>query len=704
LRASAVATALAVGTLGAALATPESSHAGTYQVASCGDVWRAQPVRNGFLPFSQGTWGWQRAGQGAGQGGVMTGCDADNPSGYGRGLWAQLSGTWSQRAAASVGWRFVAPPDTTITRYTARFRPWVRPWHSSHNTWGDVSFSNSTQTDPNYDYRMQGSYGPDNSLEERFVSGQPSGGASFIQFTAGCSAPDLSYTCPAGGTNMATMLMQASLVELEDNHSPQIANVSGDFADSRYINAKQSKMGVSASITDRGAGIRDYVLEERNSVNAWWDRLTIPADSNGGRCVIGGGHVLTGLPQGAGLYTVPQPCRTDASGDLEIDTSMLAEGERTLRLTVRDAALNTATVVGQRNVIVDRTAPTVTFEGTPDACTTGSRALVQAEATDATSGVQALQTIVASAKGAKVPVAADGTIECPAESAGPLAVTTTATDKAGNEKSVTRAQTVAVKAAPTPPAPIEDVAVGGGIGDTATVKPADPTPTPVPAPAPAPAPQAPTPAPSPAPNGRGAATAELLACTKKDVVLTEAFPSGKKDVLRGVANARYVGQTVTIVYGAGRKVVSRVPVGIDGSFTATVKAPKGKSSRGDSARYQAIVGGERSSTIKRLRRMYATQAYRTANGGAIYVAGRVTKPFRAGSTVTIQTRSAGCGPNAWHTVKRTKIDARGNYGAQFPVASSEQAVVVRALAKVRPSAKTVRLSRTQSLPTAVQMR
>jgi hypothetical protein len=694
------ATALSVLALGTVAAAPATSSAATFGVVNCGTVYGdGGPPVNGAYPFRDGTSGFQVSPHtNYTQGGRLYSCDdAAGAAPQGKGMRASLEGNYAQASSNRAVWRWKTASDTQLVRYAARFYAKARPYDTSQGryNYGDVYLQHDGQLDPAYDWRVgswttpnyqwQGPYTLDKDLTQAPVA--------HVDFGAACGAADLNHPCHVDAANtIADLNLQGFQAVIADESNPQVSNVSGDLVDGRYWNRT---VGVTASITDKGSGVARTIIQRRAADGSWQDDASQVVDENAGRCV-----PLTGVKvfTEARVYTSSKPCRTDASGDVSIDTSKLEEGERTYRVLVEDAAGNRAALVGPQARVIDRTAPTVSFAGTPDQCAAGTRVAVQGSATDAVAGVQSIQTMVTDAKANKVPVAADGTIECPPEGSGPLVVTTTAVDKAGNEASATRAQTVAVKAAPvvTPQAPA-DGTVGGGTSETPTVKPEAPIAAP-------PAGPAPAPSPAPAPDTRGAAAAELLACSKKGIVLTEAFPSGKKDVLRGVAGAKYVGQTVTVVYGPKRKVVGRIPVGVDGSFTATVKAPKGKGSRGNSARYEAIVAGERSSALKRVRRMYATQVYRTANGGAVYVAGRVTKPFKAGSTVTIQTRAAGCGTSAWSTAKRTKVDARGNYGASFAVGSGEEAVVVRAVGQVQVAGKTVRRSRTQTMPTAVQMR
>jgi hypothetical protein len=695
--------ATGVLTTGAALTAATPSQAGTVAIAQCGDVYDhwGQGFFYGYLPYTDGSYGFQGGGN-AGSGARLDPCNGSTWA-----LNAEMTGSYGQAVGNTVRWRWQAPPDTTISAMNTRYRFQTSDFRGDSGTSGAVGMSHSKTTDPNYimRYNRPGPQGAQVVSDYQTLGAQIPD-ATFVDFWAQCDGVSFGRTCPAQSGDIAQLLIYGATFTVDDTIAPTASSVTGSIADSRYWRGVE---GLTVAASDRGMGVFKAILQQRSSDGTWTDKFTQTLNAQGGKCepTTGAGNRGPYV-----VFTSARPCPLSATGDLDIDTRTVPEGESQWRVLVSDATDNRTTVSAPQSRIIDRTAPKVTFAATPDSCTTGERVIVQGDATDALAGIQAVTTLVVDAAGKKVAVnAADGTIACPAPEAGPLAVTTDATDKAGNTTSVTRAKAVAVKAAPvtpptdpvTPTPPANDGAVGGGnSGITDTVTPIAPetrAPEAPKAPDAPPAPEAPK-----APDTRGAAAAELLACTKKGIVLTEAFPSGKKDVLRGVAGAKYVGQTVTIVYGPKGRVVSRQPVGLDGSFTATVKAPSGKGSRGNAARYQAIVGTERSASLKRVRRMYATQVYRTASGGAVYVAGRITKPFKANSTVTIQTRSAGCGSSAWRTVKRTKVEASGSFGASFPVASKEQAVVVRAIAQVKASAKTARSSRTQTMPSAVLMR
>jgi hypothetical protein len=597
-----------------------------------------------------------------------------------------------------------APPTGVIARGI-----WVAYYSKVNTTAGDNSASYVTGVySPggrvNYCPAFTGCTGyglrgktPNLYLGPEWLSGTENG-QDQINLDAACGTGNGGSCGSSGDDYNALNTVGRAEFLLEDNNLPAGTPSGGTLHTATYL---RGRMSLSAQLTDGGSGVRSIALQ-RLEDGTWKTQDTQSLRGNKPTC--------QPIDSNSGLdsYTDTTPCYTTIPTTTEWDTDKLAEGRSSFRVIATDAASNVGIIVPGQTQTVDRTPPTSDYSTLEDVCTAGERVKVTPRTSDAISGVETTSTIVLDNAGKEITVAADGTIACPPAARGPLTTQTTSTDKAGNTGMVTRSTPLVTKDVPvveqptTPPATEDSVGNGGTVAPQAPQAPQAPPTAPTPdvvtiAPAPAPTPAAP-------PKASATAAADaLLTCTRQDVVLTEAYPLGNKDVLRGVADKRFVGKTVTLRYGPKRQVVASLPVGADGTFTAMVKAPKGKSSRGNSARYQAAVGAVKSSMLKRVRRMYGTQTYRTANGAGVYVAGRVTKPFAKNSKVTIQIRR-GNGCSSWSTVKSTRVDARGNYGVTIPVPSTETAVVVRAIAQVRPSTKTVRTTRTQSMPAAVQMR
>jgi len=661
----------------AVVAMPATAGAETYGVIQCGDVYgNGGPARNGVYPATDGSYGFQPQAN-YGQGGRLTTCEQapDVPS-QGAGMTATLTGQWTQAGATRAIWRWTAAPGTSVQRFGARYYAYGRNFDGVSGTYGDAYIQHAGQADPNYDYRYAGATAVRGSWDgPQTIDKALPGGAASVDFAAACSGVTAGHSCPAGATNIVSMNVLGFQAVVNDDSNPQISNVTGELATSTVWNGT---MDVSSQITDQGSGAYRFVFQRRGAGNTWSDVGSQPVSTNGGKCVaVGDAKVFSETR----VFAHAQPCRTNASGDFAVDTSQIAEGTDTYRVLVEDAAGNRSTLIGASPRTVDRTAPSIDWNSVAKTCVAGSRIGVWPTVVDAGSGVDSIVVTVKDKDGVVIPVAADGTIECPAAGRGPLSMSIVVTDKAGNSASDSRSSTVTVTSAPnvTPPP--------SGSGETIKPTPSTPTPT---------------------PGGNSpvvtvpktAATSNLLQCTKKGLVLTEVLPAGRRDAIRGVADPKYVGRSVSIRYLATGKTIASTPIGIDGTFAVNVPAAKGKAARGNKGRYQAVIDGEKSVALKRVRRMYTVNVYRAAGGG-VYVNGRVTKPFKSGTKVTVQVRRS-CGK--WNSAKTVRVNGKGAFGALIAVNPADSSVVVRAISRVQKAAKSKRTSGTATLPSAVQLR
>ena len=179
--------------------------------------------------------------------------------------------------------------------------------------------------------------------------------------------------------------------------------------------------------------------------------------------------------------------------------------------------------------------------------------------------------------------------------------------------------------------------------------------------------------------------ADPTACFAKGVTIYNLKIKGKKLTISGFARSSYIGKEVTINFQPTKsKVIGRTTVNADGSFTATVPAPAAKLRKKGSTRYRANVPGESSQWFKYDRRMGSNEA--TFSGGALKVAGFLTKPLDPKSTLTITART-GCN-EPWKKVGTAKINPRtGAFSASIPYQPTTGVAFVRMYAKVRKTAK-----------------
>jgi hypothetical protein len=323
-----------------AVALPTAAQANTYGVIQCGDVYgNGGPALNGVYPFKDGSYGFQPYAH-YGQGGRLDDCASDNTTPYGRGLVATLTGTWGQAAANGAAWRFNAAPDTTVTRYGARYRVGGRGFDGASGTSADIAIWHEGQSDPIYDFRDNRLVGPGLGAEQT-IDKSIAGGAGYVIFNVGCGAVDLSRTCPAGPTDIGQMSVQGYQAVINDDSNPQVSNVSGDLATSTTW---RGTLGVSANLTDKGSGVYQLVFQKRSADGTTWSDINSQVvDTNGGKCVpVSDAKVFDQTR----IFAYAQPCRKDASGDYDVDTTKLTPGTGTYRVLVEDAAGNRTTLIG----------------------------------------------------------------------------------------------------------------------------------------------------------------------------------------------------------------------------------------------------------------------------------------------------------------------------------------------------------------------
>jgi hypothetical protein len=185
-------------------------------------------------------------------------------------------------------------------------------------------------------------------------------------------------------------------------------------------------------------------------------------------------------------------------------------------------------------------------------------------------------------------------------------------------------------------------------------------------------------------------------------VLEDVVPAGNRVKLLGVAEERFKGRRVDIVFAATGKVVARPKVAPDGSFAATAPMPPRRLRSSNRARYQARVGGERSLNLKLMRRMLVTSG--RTSGGKVTIAGKVIGPLalRAKDREIVLERRVTC--TRLVTVSRFRPRSSGAFKVTVPVPAGASAAVYRLRTKVRASTHGIRLSSTFTLPRAIGFR
>ncbi|PTL58728.1 hypothetical protein [Paraconexibacter algicola] len=204
----------------------------------------------------------------------------------------------------------------------------------------------------------------------------------------------------------------------------------------------------------------------------------------------------------------------------------------------------------------------------------------------------------------------------------------------------------------------------------------------------------------PAPAVTPPTTTDLaLQCTTRRLVLEDVIARGDRVSLIGAADRALAGKTVSIRFLATGRTVARVRIAPDGSFRATAPLPSRSVRSGNRARYQAVVGREKSLDLKLERRMVVSGV--SVRDGKVTIAGRVTRPLaRPAATITV-TRRVSCKKMA--VVARVKPRSDGSFRVTVPAPEGQLAAVYRLGTRVRKTAGNAKTFPTFTLPRAVDL-
>jgi hypothetical protein len=174
------------------------------------------------------------------------------------------------------------------------------------------------------------------------------GGALYVSASCGGAG---GQACDEGGNDGAWSLVDvwwANLL-LSNGATPGASGVSGTLLSP---NARGTQELTFDATDPGGPGVY--------AVTAQIDGKTLYSgtpDTNGGACV------PVGTSSGALMFDYNQPCKTSESVDLPINTTTVADGKHTLKVTVEDAAQNSSVVydgtITTDNAPGDTTAPSI---------------------------------------------------------------------------------------------------------------------------------------------------------------------------------------------------------------------------------------------------------------------------------------------------------------------------------------------------------
>lgn len=246
--------------------------------------------------------------------------------------------------------------------------------------------------------------------------------------------------------------------------------------------------------------------------------------------------------------------------------------------------------------------------------------------------------------------------------------------------------------------------LGAGVG-RARVGAGAPGCTPPPAPRPAPAaappkaaPPTPKPKPAPAPAPKPTpVTREALKCTTRPAQLIDVYGTGGRTYVQGIARTRFAGRTAQIYLRHGKVRVGSAKVKKNGMFSTKVALPPSAIRHTNSARYFAVVGGNRTRALKFARRMATTSI--TSKGRRVTFKGRVLGPREARQKPIVIKQRITC--KTYRSVKTVMPDAQGRFSVQLRAPSKIGAGVYRAQTQVIENHGSTKLFPTYTLPRVV---
>jgi hypothetical protein len=195
------------------------------------------------------------------------------------------------------------------------------------------------------------------------------------------------------------------------------------------------------------------------------------------------------------------------------------------------------------------------------------------------------------------------------------------------------------------------------------------------------------------------ASAQLLACTDRKLILLDVLPGSKQVRIKGAADRALVGRTVKIRLRATGKVVANAKVGKDGFFTTTAPLPPREIRTSNAARYRAELGKELSLPLKLHRRMALTRL--TSVGGKVTVAGRVELPLSHPVDTIRLVRRVSCHKTVLVTSFRPASD--GSFEVTVAAPKGATAAVYRLATHVPKTRKNPKRFPTFTLPTGIDL-
>lgn len=293
----------ALGALAMTFADATPSHAaGTYVHKSC--------VTGADIADAYG--GWQASAY------SMSGdTNANNcPSG---GLHSEMYPMAGIPIGATVGWTYTAPPNTSIARFWSEYAGWTKIYDDVNQ--GLIQFLDGA-----------GHVALVYSDRQATVSNKRT-----IDWGTNTNAITVRVLCdgPSGHAGCAGSVGWSSLfgprLYLSDDSPPTVGAASGSATTDATFKGME---GISYSAADLGGGVARLRLYVDHAPTA----VDHVIDTNNGHCQV------SGTEAGTWVFSWPKPCPGSVNTEELIDTTAIADGQRTITLKVVDAAQQEATV------------------------------------------------------------------------------------------------------------------------------------------------------------------------------------------------------------------------------------------------------------------------------------------------------------------------------------------------------------------------
>jgi hypothetical protein len=235
------------------------------------------------------------------------------------GLHSQMNPAAGIPIGATVGWTYTAPPNTSIARFWSEYAGWTKIYDDVNQ--GLIQFLDGAgQVALVYNDRQA------TVSNKRTIDWGANTNAITVRVL--CDGPNGHAGC-AGSVGWSSLF--GPKLYLADDAPPTVGAVSGSVTTDTTLKGTE---GISYSAADLGGGIarlRLYVDRAPTAV----DHVI---DTNNGHCQI------SGTENGTWAFSWPKPCPGSVNAEELIDTTAIADGQRTITLKVVDAAQQEATV------------------------------------------------------------------------------------------------------------------------------------------------------------------------------------------------------------------------------------------------------------------------------------------------------------------------------------------------------------------------